>query len=239
MSFSGRFRILVLVGCLCGPIAALGQQPKLLYFTDLKGKIVSMSGDIVRWTDASQAEMYVQLNRDTKIQVLGEAEPSFLTPGLFVRFKAEISRRGQIVDDISELTIFTPADNSSVGVREEAPGAPKATTVPILVAGQITENKNGQYTIVAGENEFRFRLADEPEIKLDVADLSIVRPDDDISITGGGEAKDQIIAKGIKIELAAPLAGAVKKGKRPTAKRPARNGRQSTSERTEDAEGGR
>ncbi len=216
---SRTFARLVLVTCLATTVMTSTQvfaQAQIMVFQGLKGKIVSLSNGVIQWTDASKAEMYAIYAEPTAIKVTGEAEPSFLRAGLYVRFGAEITKRGKIVDDIEELTIFTPGNGYTVGVFEDGPVDPKAAANKYFVAGQIESYKNGLFTIETGEDSFKIKLSDEVKIKIETHDLSIARADDEITLTGGGDDKTKIIATEITVELAAPLKGEEKKTRRPS-----------------------
>lgn len=204
-------------------VRAAAQEQKLISFSGLQGKIVAISGNLIQWTDATNAEMYVKIDKKTKLQVLGTAEPSFLTPGLFVRFNAEVTKRGKVVDAIDELTIFTPGNGITTGIFEDGVVDPKATSGRYFLAGRISSAKNDLLTVDTGAQSFKIKLADDAKVKIDVPDYSIARPEDEITITGTGLAKTQIVAKGIEIHLANPLKGAEKKGKK-TAKAPSPRG---------------
>lgn len=203
--------LLAAAGLVVAPQAAPAQ---IRVFQALKGKVVAVSGAVVQWTDATNADMYVQLVEPTRIKVTGEAEVSFLQPGMYVRFPAKISKRGKIADDIEELTIFTPGDGYMVGLYEDGEVDPKEPENKYFVAGQIDSFKNGLYTIETGDDSFKIRLSDEVKINLETRDLSYVKADDEITITGGGENKTQILATEIEIKLTEPLAGEEKKTKR-------------------------
>lgn len=209
---------------LVASVSTSAAQQQLVFFNGLKGKVKAVSGDIIQWTDGTGAEMYVQVDKNSKTQLLGEVEPGFLGVGMFVRFSAEVTKRGKVVSDIDELTIFSPADGFSPGVFEDGPVDPKAASARYLISGQITANKNGQLTVDAGELTFRANLDKDAKLKIDVSDYTLARADDEIVITGSGEDKTRIKAKGVEIQLATPLQGAEeKKPRRPApAKRPAR-----------------
>lgn len=210
-------------------------QAKPLQFHDLQGKVVAISGNIIQWTDPTKAEMYVRLDNKTRSLVTGEVEPSFLSPGTFVRFPAEVTKRGRITGEVREMTVFSPLDGYSAGVFADGAADPKAASARYLISGQIESVKNGQMIVRAGEQSFKFKLAEDAELKIEVSDLSIVRPDDEISITGSGERKDQIQAREIAIKLAKPLAGAEKNPRKSSAaKKPARKSDRSKAVDSED-----
>ncbi|MBL9124553.1 MAG: hypothetical protein JNG90_13040 [Planctomycetaceae bacterium] len=214
--------------------AAAHAQP--MRFHNLQGKIVAIAGNVIQWTDPTNAEMYVQVDARTKVKVTGTADPSVLAPGMYVRFGAEISKRGKILNDLDELTIFTPGDGFTTGVFEDGLVDPKAASARYFVAGQIESVKNGLYSIETGEDSFKVKLSADSKINIDVPDISIARADDEITITGRGEAKNQIVASELEVKLAAPLAAAEKPGKRPVKSRKPSRGKAAARPAGNDAD---
>jgi hypothetical protein len=213
---------LIAAESLLAPTSAPAQD-KTLQFRNLKGKIVAMSGRFIQWTDPTNAVMYVRLDKKTKTQVTGEVDPSFLSPGMFVRFPAVVTKRGKIEGDVGELTVFNPADGFSTGIFEDGVSDPKAASAKYFIAGQIQSTKNGETTVRVGNQSFKFQLTDDAKLNIEVSDYSIAKPDDEITITGSGLRKDQIEAKEIEIKLGKPLSGVAEKSRRPNStKRPSR-----------------
>ncbi len=207
---------------LMGSVPAYGQarsrrqrQPNVVELKQfsVKGTITGMRGDLIQWTDENQRVNLVKLDpkRLMRITVTGTAEPSFLRPGLFVRFLTTPDERGKITETIGELTIFSPADGFQPGVFPEDPGNPKG---PVLVAGRIKSLRKGKMTLLVGRQQVKVQLAEEPKIAIEVTDLRIVSPGDQIEVTGFGQTAQQLIARTIDIKLAKPLSGPKKKRRR-------------------------
>jgi hypothetical protein len=204
-------------------------------------------------TDSNQPWM-VWVAPEAKIHVVGTAEADFVRPGMFIRFTTEVDKRtkGRITEKVEELTIFTPfrGPSDAVGLWPEgtgpADGKEGATEsddpfggVPddqaaggrppmsqlYTIAGQITGNRRGRMTVDTGRGVFRFELADEPKIAVDIVDYIYAKKGDKVSIPRGKKYIGQIgraMAEELKIKLSEPLTTTKKKPARTkkTSKRP-------------------
>jgi len=187
-----------------------GNQQQEVKAFNVKGTITGMRGDLIQWVDENQRPHLVKLDRKQtqRITVTGSAEPSFLRPGLFVRFTTTLDEQGNITEPAKKLTIFSPADGFQAGVFPEDPANPSG---PMLVAGQIKAFKNETLTLLIGRKSVKVDLAEEPEITIEVSDLRIVSPGDHLEVHGIGLTPEQIIAKTVDVELANPLTGPKKR----------------------------
>jgi cytoskeletal protein CcmA (bactofilin family) len=146
-----------------------------------------------------------------------------------------VTKRGKIVGEVGELTVFNPADGYSTGIFEDGVSDPKAASAKYFIAGQIQATKNGETTVRVGGQSFKFKLTQDAKLKIEVSDYSIAKPDDEISITGSGLRKDQIEAREIEIKLGMPLAGVEEKTRRrASAKKPASKPQQPQAGEVED-----
>jgi hypothetical protein len=80
----------------------------------MPGRIQMLSDSGQNWT--------VAVDPKAVVHVTGTAEPDFLRPGLFIRFKAEIDQRGTAKEKLRELTIFRPSREDLPGIRPEGEG---------------------------------------------------------------------------------------------------------------------
>ena len=182
--------------------------------------------------------------------VTGTAEPDFLKVGMFIRFTAEVDKRGLVKDKLKQLTIFTPSQLVFPGIWPEgqepsadkpaeagkrfgsgtgaSPAAGKPPTSNVYtVAGQITGSRRGRLTVNAGRAVVRIQVADDAKIVVDFADYSVAKPGDGISVTKGKMFAGRIgMAQALEftIKLSKPLA-LPKKKKRARAKPPAKKRR--------------
>ncbi len=158
-------------------------------------------------------------DKDVKLHMTGSATADYLHPGLFVKFKAEVDRRGKATAPITDLVIFTPDQKNPIGATTAGNGfdeqnkkAPNATTA-YDCAGRITGmNKTGT-TINCGNITVKAEIAPEATIKIDIQDLQQVQPSsgDKIAVKGWFQREGQGVVNEVTIELANPLTGPKKK----------------------------
>lgn len=139
----------------------------------------------------------------------GTAEKSFLRPGMFVEFRAQVSKKGVVAEPVANLIVFTPSEGRRPGVDPDSAGGgdgglfnepkdekkpdPKAKKSTRLkaddtvyrVAGAISKvGRAGDLTVSAGGRQVRFNLAEDCKISIDINDLSFVSIGDKITVDG-------------------------------------------------------
>jgi hypothetical protein len=193
----------------------------------------------------------VWIDPKANIHVNGTAKADFVRPGLFVKFTAEVDKRGKAQDKVEELTIFTPSQQDIPGFWPEGtgPAAPEEgdgvgdfrpvippqmstgrylTPGKYAVAGRITADRKGKFTLTTARRIFQFELAEEPKIEVDFADYSVAQQGDQISVKKGKMFAGRMgmaQASELAIKLSEPLTFRVEKPvrtKKATAKRPSR-----------------
>jgi hypothetical protein len=190
---------------------------------DVSGTIEGIApGRIQVLADSNQMVM-IALSPKTKIQVTGEAGAEFLRPGMYVQLKAEVDKRGVVADKIDGLTIITPSPQKLPGIFHQ-PGA-EATTPDgfpagkagaggtSTVRGKIASLKKNKMQIQVDRGTVICELGDNPKITLDLADYSMARQGDKITVQGlrMAGASGPLQAMQVKIELAGPLGEKKKK----------------------------
>ena len=201
-----------------------------------------MPGRIQILTDSTQ-NWIVFVDPKAIIRVTGTAEPDFLKIGMFIRFTAEVDKRGLVKNQLEQLTIFTPSQRVFPGIWPEgqepaadkpAEGKPRFGTgvggpaavgnAPAsnlyTVAGCITGSRKGLLTVNAGRAVVRVQVAVDAKIDVDISDYSVAKPGDKISVTRGKMFAGRVgiaQAQELAIKLSKPLALPKKK---PTRKKP-------------------
>jgi hypothetical protein len=179
---------------------------------------------------------YLKFDKGATVKVMGTATADFLSPGIFVRFKAELDRRGKASAPITELDIFTPDAKNPVGaVTEggafaEAPKkGPAATPTAYTVAGRISSMHKGNMTVACGNMTVKADVAPEATIKIDVADPSWAAAGDKIEVKGYFMREGFGMVTDMAVDIANPLTGPRKKT---LAKKPA----DKTADKTDKAD---
>lgn len=174
---------------------------------ELNGKVVGVQRGIIQAVDEDNQEGLIKVDKDTRVYVTGEALPSVLRNGMFVRFTAAFDG-ATAKEPVKELEIFEPSDQVDVGVFPEDPTDPNTD---VLVAGRLTAFKNGKLLVVAGRQRAQAELAEDAEITIKVSDYSLARPGDELRVKGQLFAPGKIIATQVDIMLAEPIGEPEKK----------------------------
>ena len=85
-----------------------------LAFEDTATLEMAESG-LMRVRDSKNDIWLLSIVPETKITVEGEAEIECLRSGLFVQLKGELDKKGQIKDEVDEITIVSGGGKSSLG----------------------------------------------------------------------------------------------------------------------------
>lgn len=233
MSHATRIRILVaplVLAALCAT-TALGQNAKpMKENVRAAGTIKDAGMGMLHVVGAGGDQWLVKLEANPRnVSFVGTAEPSWLQPGLLVRFSGRIDRRGKLVDPIGMMSVISLREGYQIGIMPEGgrgkdgPGLfeePKPEKTPvkkpagppepiaILVIGRLTTIKNGKFTIDAGGKQLKGELEEDARISIDVADLSWVRAGDKVELQGWAypQQKNLVHAQDITITASTPLA---------------------------------
>jgi hypothetical protein len=227
------------------------------------GTIAGVGRGQIQIVTVTQQKWLVAVSPQAVVHVTGTAEPDFLRPGMFIRFTAALDKKGKGQEPVGELTIFTPSAEMGIGVWPEGmavgdvgaeqPAQPPnpfggafgvgTPAVPpdtgrYMVAGRFVKERNGKLLVYFGSGTAEIELAENPAIKVDVADYTVAKQGDSISVTKGQmypnqpmiiqanpNAVGQAMALEMEIQLSQPLTGPRKKPLRPETPKPDRPGR--------------
>jgi hypothetical protein len=95
-----------------------GQNQKGQPF-DGEGTIDAVGMGRIQMTTTTNQKMLVFVPPNASVRLTGTATADFLHPGLCVEFTAEVNKNGVAKDTISQLTIFTPTQETQVGLYPE------------------------------------------------------------------------------------------------------------------------
>jgi len=156
-----------------------------------------------------------------------------------VRFEAKLDKKGNVKEDVAKLAIVVLSENNQlmcdadIQPGEELEDLEKKGPVNYLIIGRLKSFKKGELLVATPVKDIKAKLADKPEITLDVDDLTLVNEGDKIEIKGklrrafGAAAAATpgfVLADEIKVTLAKPLVGkksaAKKKVKKTAEKKP-------------------
>jgi len=192
-----------------------GFQQQILEPFQALGTIEAIApGKILILTQFNENWM-IWLQPQTKLITVGEAKAEFLYAGLFVQFKAELDRHRNVTRSIEELTVITPSQEKTPGIypledaKADSPGRKTSAAGPCMIIGRISALRNDKLQIQVPQGTQLCQLSENAKIRLEVADYSMARKGDKISVMGlkMRGAAGQVQAVQVKIELAETLAG--------------------------------
>jgi hypothetical protein len=211
------------------------------------GTLEGIAPGMIRMTTNANQNWTIKLQPpQTKVELSGTAGPEFLKSGMCVKFTGEVDKQGNVKEKVAQLTVFTPSKDSSLGLSQAGAGAsddhfgagaaPAAGGKPAAkasagiepgsyaIAAQINNIHGGKVIANAGNAIVKFELASDAKVDVKIADVSLARKGDKISVKGKmvvglvgmGQASD------VKIEAAESLSGAKTKPAKPPATKPER-----------------
>jgi hypothetical protein len=200
-----------------------------------EGKLIGMARGMLRVKTEDEGEWFVAVGRGVQeISVVGQAEASWLRPGMLVRFTGNFNRKGEAVAPIKELSVVTMREGMRFGMalanppsrfggsggglfadadEEEKKAKPKRAKklkpedIAYTVVGRIAKIRKGEYSIVAGRL-LKFELDEKPRIDVDVADLTLVPQGASITLDAWylPNQPGRAMANKISVTLEKPLA---------------------------------
>lgn len=200
----------------------------------IEGKIEDMGQGLLQIKDSAGESYLVKVEGGVKnVFMTGKADPSFLSRGMLVQFTARLDKKGETVEPLRELTVFTPREGEQPGIfsepqigaaasgifsdaEDESARLKKATANEPRswrVVGVLAGEKSGKLQIAAGNNLIKARLAEDVRIAVDVADLRLARKGDAVQVQGWRypQQKLRVIANRISVTAAEPFASAKSK----------------------------
>ena len=249
--------LFALVGCICitSTDRALGQgkdkkAPKgkiNVVQTRVSGTIVSIEGNTIVAMNSRNEKWVIftktpQFNVTAKVTVEGRAVVEALRPGVYVRFTADVDRRGNVQGELTELEIYEPSPSSKPGIYPNGAAAGNAAddgaaddgaadddaagdsedgkqpdVASFLVAGQIASFRKGKLTLaIPGSTGARGIVSADVRIRFRGEDHHVARPGDAISAKGFYRPRDKgtLNAQEIAITLTRVLGETAKSKKK-------------------------
>ena len=210
----------------------LGRQPVGLQPVEVSGTIqgVARNGIVVSngnnqlWKVAIVAPS--KINVGTKLQVTGTATVNNLRSGLIVELSADIDNRNTIQGKIDALTITSITREKPMGVFPDADSgfggndadksvkrsahakSGKAGRGQIVgrcrIVGRLVVGRGGSMSVQPGRGTLSFELAETPKISVDMADLSLVRAGQEVSVKGFASPRQPNMVQASKVKIKLP-----------------------------------
>jgi hypothetical protein len=177
---------------------------------------------------ASKGQLIVNANGQTwhlapaqyvKVEILGDAGPDVLKPGIFVKLRGDFDSQGnnrmEALRTINALDIITPEGGASTATMVPAltskdaadatdpndPPLPK-TARTMIVTGKILKYLKGELTLDVTGTTVRANLDPATAITLRSTDITLARPGDRVDVTGYVLKPGYAVAESVTIHLA-------------------------------------
>jgi len=96
-----------------------------LQIAQISGTMQAMALDKIKIVAEDKKEYFAVFSEQTSLNYKGTAETDFLSPGLLVRFSAELNQSGQVQGLVTELEVFTLSQHRRMSpeqMRDQTPG---------------------------------------------------------------------------------------------------------------------
>ncbi|MCH8923578.1 MAG: hypothetical protein IIA67_10580, partial [Planctomycetes bacterium] len=123
----------------------------------ITGTVTGIQGESILVTAVGNEKWIIQTNTrefriKAKVTVEGTAVIEALRRGTYVRFTADVDKRGNIQGELAELEIFTPSESAKPGLYSNDGGEAREGRKPAvsnyLIAGQVSSFRRGRLTLV-------------------------------------------------------------------------------------------
>jgi hypothetical protein len=210
---------------LCTAAEEESTKPEGAESLSAKGTVAAVSGEGVQLKVSDTEGWLVEIRPgETKIEVTGTAEPTYLRSGMHVRFVGEIDAKGNLEGDISEIEVFTPRGKNDLGLFNEndkgslAKPLRKFAAGKYQIRGKITSLKEHDIVVLAGK-KVTGTVAEVVQVKVTSDELDNVHEGDEVSVTGwyypANKAADKKPGQAVADQLSITLAKPIAVGKKP------------------------
>ncbi len=195
------------------------QQPMPKPVKGFRGKLAQATPTGIAVSDPTKNNALVEvvINPNTKLNVEGKADVSYLGPGVAVDFVGEMTRTGKMEAELEKFTVCE-LDQTDTPVFEpddvtQALPKDKNAVAKMHVRGTIRSFKNGVMLVQSPGAAIKVKLAASPEIKVLVHNPGWAQPGDPVEVNGleiaaaQGDEPQRIYGTVVKITLEKMLRG--------------------------------
>jgi len=224
------------------PMCVLAQANRERTTVQAKGELKAVANGAIQVVGEDGEQWVVKVDPRSQYNVFqGSAELRFLRPGMFVEFRNSFDRKGKPQEEVRELKVFSPRQDSRLGLIPVTGGlnsgglfsdtgdedkkkkkTPPPEILPLMVSGPIRAIKDNKISVVAGGTQLTVELADKVQIAFNLADFSMVSVGDTVEVNGWAypEQPNLVMASRLTVTAAKPLGLVEDKSKKKPAKAP-------------------
>lgn len=141
-----------------------------------EGTLEGMQGNLLKFRDSKQEVWLLQVSPQSTVSIVGEADLSYLRPGLTVELTGKVDDEATIADPIAEIEVVTSKGRQPMGLfapdetDEDAKPIRNPTPGEYRIRGRITSVKEGALEIAAGRLKIAAQAAEDVKVILAVDD---------------------------------------------------------------------
>ncbi len=185
-----------------------------LQIAQISGTMQAAQLNQIKIVAEDKKEYFAVVSEQTSLQYKGTAESDFLTPGLLVRFSAELNQSGQVQGPVKELEVFTISQHRRLSpeqMRDQTAGVyqvggevgnvkpsdkakdktaakPTANSTKVAqsyrIVGQIAGVKAGKMFVQAGGVQVQLELDPKAVINVTSQDTTFCQMGDQVKVSG-------------------------------------------------------
>ena len=202
-----------------------------LQIAQVSGTMQAVALDKIKIVAEDKKEFFAVVSQQTNLNYKGTAEPGFLSPGLLVRFNAELTQTGQAQGAVTELEVFTISQNrrmSQEQMRDQTAGvyqvggevgntkkpdekpkgksskpnaSSKGAAQPYRIVGQVAGMKAGKVMVQAGTVQVQFELDPKAVITVTSHDTTFCQVGDQVKVSGLRNAGQEQFIQAESLEI--------------------------------------
>ncbi len=157
-------------------VQAQFQPPANSLALDEEGTLEGMQGNLLKFRDSKQEVWLVQVGPQSSVSIVGEADITYLRPGLTVELTGKVDDEATIAEPIAEIEVVNSKGRQPMGLfapdetAEDAKPVRNPTPGDYRVRGRITSVKDGALEIAAGRLKISAQAAEDLKVILAVDD---------------------------------------------------------------------
>jgi hypothetical protein len=143
---------------------------------DDTGAVEAIQGNLVKFRDSKENVWLLEVRPETTVLIEGEADASYLRPGLTVELTGSVNEKHALDEPIQQIEVLSGKGRPAQGLfspdddADEAKPLKKPEVGKYRIRGKVRSVKEGQLVVAAGRFMISGTLGDELKVKLTLDD---------------------------------------------------------------------
>lgn len=152
------------------------QAPANALALDDTGAVEAILGNVVKFRDSKENVWLLEVSPQTTVSIEGEADASYLHPGLTVELTGTVNKELTLDEDIEQVEVVGGKGRPSLGLfspddsDEDAKPLRNPEVGKYRIRGKVRRVKDGEMEVAAGRFKITGKLGDELKVKLNFDD---------------------------------------------------------------------